>query len=405
MSNAIKVGLWSGLFAIVTVALFGGRSVLMCGLICGALTGILAGQRAETNSSRVAMREGLTAGIVAGLLLLVANILRQLVINPMVGQVVPPIGTVLLVGLLAAVIAIGLAALFTWVAYLRGSVDLFGRPVAINVVAQVAVLAVLVLVYPFLDSAIQLGWISIVITSLVFILLALGLNVVVGYAGLLDLGYAAFFAIGAYTVALLSSDHLGNQLGYQFRLSFWLVLWLAAGMAALFGLILGSPTLPLRGDYLAIVTLGFGEIVPIVFRNLDRVTLKIGNWTLIENLNLTGGEPGISPIFPPSLPGINFADRSDQRPWYFLLLAIILLSVILILRLRDSRLGRAWMAMREDELAAASMGINIVRTKLLAFAMGASVSGFGGAFFAAFVAGAFPSSFDFSVSVIVLCMV
>jgi branched-chain amino acid transport system permease protein len=312
---------------------------------------------------------------------------------------------VLLVGLLAALIAIGLAALFTWVAYLRGSVGVMGRPVALNVVAQVVVLAVLVLVYPFLDSAIQLGWISIVITSLVFILLALGLNVVVGYAGLLDLGYAAFFAIGAYTVALLSSDHLGNQLGYQFRLSFWLVLWLAAGMAALFGLILGSPTLPLRGDYLAIVTLGFGEIVPIVFRNLDKVTFKIGNWTLIENLNLTGGEPGISPIFPPSLPGINFADRSDQRPWYFLLLAIILLSVILILRLRDSRLGRAWMAMREDELAAAALGINIVRTKLLAFAMGASFSGFGGAFFAAFVAGAFPSSFDFSVSVIVLCMV
>jgi branched-chain amino acid transport system permease protein len=233
----------------------------------------------------------------------------------------------------------------------------------------------------------------------------MGLNVVVGYAGLLDLGYAAFFAIGAYTVALLSSDHLGGQLGFNLRLSFWLVLWIAAAMAAIFGLILGSPTLPLRGDYLAIVTLGFGEIVPIVFRNLDRLTIKIGDWVLVKNFNLTGGEPGISPIDPPVLPGMNFADRTDQRPWYFLLIAIIILSMILINRLRDSRLGRAWMAMREDELAAASMGINIVQTKLLAFSMGAFFSGFGGAFFAAFVSGAFPSSFDFSVSVIVLCMV
>jgi branched-chain amino acid transport system permease protein len=405
MSNAFKVGLWSGVFGIFTIALFGGRSVLMCSLICGVLTGILAGMRSEAPSARAALRLALAASLVAGVIQLVANIIRHLVLSPMLGQPPQSVADSTQVGLLAMAVTVGLAALLTWSSYLPGAIFLFGRQVAISAIAQFVILAAIVVIYPFLDSAIQLGWISIVITSLVFILLALGLNVVVGYAGLLDLGYAAFFAIGAYTVALLSSNHLGNQLGYEFRLSFWLVLWLAAGMAALFGLILGSPTLPLRGDYLAIVTLGFGEIVPIVFRNLDRVTFKIGSWTLVDNLNLTGGEPGISPIDPPYLPGLNFADRSDQRPWYFLLLAIIVLSVILILRMRESRMGRAWMAMREDELAAAAMGINIVRTKLLAFSMGASFSGFGGAFFAAFVAGAFPSSFDFSVSVIVLCMV
>lgn len=405
MSNAFKIGLWSGIFGLVIVILFGGQSVLMLGIIAGILAGMLAGGHADLADGRTAVRHGVTAGAVAGAILILANLIRHVVMAPLLGGSPFSIGDILIQGLLSAVLAIGIAALLSAAAHLPGRLIILQRRIAASTAATYAVLAVIVLVFPFLDSAIKLNWIGVVITSLVFILLALGLNVVVGYAGLLDLGYAAFFAIGAYTVALLSSDHLGAQLGYKLRLSFWLVLWIAAAMAAVFGLILGSPTLPLRGDYLAIVTLGFGEIVPIVFRNLDNVTLKIGNWVLFADLNLTGGEPGISPIDPPALPGINFADRSNQQAWYFLLLLIILLCIILILRLRDSRMGRAWMAMREDELAAASMGINIVRTKLLAFSMGAFFSGFGGAFFAAYVSGAFPSSFDFSVSVIVLCMV
>lgn len=396
MSRAFKIGLWSGLFGLFVVALFGGRAVLMCGLIGGVFAGLLAGARTEGNSMRDGLRDGITAGSVAGVVLLLTNLLRHFVFDGLRGRTPPPLTNDLLIGLLAAAIAVGLGAALGAAHFLPGRR---------STQATWGILALLIIAYPFLDNAIQLGWIGAVIVSLIFILLALGLNVVVGYAGLLDLGYAAFFAIGAYTAALLSSNHLGIQLGYEFRLSFWIVIGLAAGVAGLFGLILGAPTLPLRGDYLAIVTLGFGEIVPIVFRNLDRVTIKIGDWVLVQNLNLTGGEPGISPIDPPYFPGLNFADRSDSRPWYFLLLIIILFSIWMISRLRDSRVGRAWMAMREDELAAAAMGIGIVRTKLLAFAMGASFSGFGGAYFAAYVSGAFPSSFDFSVSVIVLCMV
>ncbi len=398
MSKAVRIGLWSGLFGLFIIVLFGGQAVLMGGLIGGVMAGLLAGARTEGSTMRDGIRDGVTAGAVTGAILVVSDLLRHLFLDPLMGVTPPAIGTMLLFSLLAAALAVGLGAALGAAHFLPGKQSSY---------ATWGVLGVLIVVYPFLDRAIRLGWLGIVITSLIFILLALGLNVVVGYAGLLDLGYAAFFAIGAYTAALLSSTHLGGQFNFDYRMSFWLVIWVAAAVTALFGLVLGAPTLPLRGDYLAIVTLGFGEIVPIVVRNMDRFSIKIGGLTLVPELNLTGGEPGISPIDPPHLPiaGINFADRSDQRPWYFLLLIIIVFSIFLINRLRSSRLGRAWMAMREDEFAASSMGINIVRTKLLAFAMGASFSGFGGAYYSSFVSGAFPSSFDFSVSVIVLCMV
>jgi branched-chain amino acid transport system permease protein len=390
MARAIKVGLWSGLFGLFIVVLFGGQAVVIAGLICGVLTGLLGGARTEGQTMRDGVRDGTTAGVVAGVILVLANLLRHLFLDARLGATPPSAANALIVGLGAAALTVALGAAFGAAYFLPGKRKDF---------STWALLGALIIAYPFLDYAIRFNQIGIVIASLIFILLALGLNIVVGYAGLLDLGYAAFFAIGAYTAALLSSGH------FNIHLSFWLVMWLAAAVAALFGFILGAPTLPLRGDYLAIVTLGFGEIVPIVFRNLDKVTLSFFGISLVTNFNLTGGELGISPIDPPALPGVNFADRSDQRAWYFLLLGIILFSVWMINRLRRSRLGRAWMAMREDELAAASMGINIVRTKLLAFAMGASISGFGGAYFAAFVSGTFPSSFDFSVSVIVLCMV
>jgi branched-chain amino acid transport system permease protein len=389
MSRAIKVGLWSGLFGLITAVMFGGMSVLMVGMICGVIAGMVGG-RTDAETVRDGMRNGMIAGGTAAVILFLATLLRNVIVNPLVGQPIPPISQTLLIALLTAVLSLGIGMALGAVHYLPGRQSTFGTW---------GILAVICLIFPFLDRIINLGWLGIVITSLIFVLLALGLNVVVGYAGLLDLGYAAFFAIGAYTAAFLSSDH------FNIHVTFWLVIWISAATAAIFGLILGTPTLPLRGDYLAIVTLGFGEIVPIVFRNLDNVSLKIGSYVVFQNLNVTAGELGITPIDPPKLPGVNFADRSDQRAWYFLLLALILFSIFIINRLRRSRIGRAWMAMREDELAASSMGINIVRTKLMAFAMGASFSGFGGAYYAIFVSGTFPSAFDFSVSVIVLCMV
>ncbi|HEY1015856.1 MAG TPA: hypothetical protein VGE07_24315, partial [Herpetosiphonaceae bacterium] len=248
-----------------------------------------------------------------------------------------------------------------------------------------AVIGVPVLLLPLIDGAGSLQLLDPLIKVYVYMLLALGLNIVVGYAGLLDLGYAAFFAIGAYTAAMLSSPSSPFGLSW----SFWIVIWIAAAVAAIAGIMLGSPTLPLRGDYLAIVTLGFGEIVPIAAKNLE---------------GLTGGTKGMGPINPPALGDYAFTP-ANKIPWYYLLILIMGLTIFLINRLRGSRQGRAWTALREDELAADAMGINVVRTKLLAFAMGATFSGFAGAFYGAFIGSIFPSSFDFSVSIILLCMV
>lgn len=251
--------------------------------------------------------------------------------------------------------------------------------------------------YPFVDKALGIGRLGSFMSIFVFIILAMGLNVVVGYAGLLDLGYAAFFAIGAYTIAFLTSP--GSyfvQQGWipEFFQHFWpamAVSWLAA---AIFGVLLGAPTLRLRGDYLAIVTLGFGEIVPNFFYNADTVT---------------NGTRGVNPIAKPTTLSLFGMDLSfgptDQRNWYWLMLLVGVLTVFLITRLYDSRLGRSWQAIREDEIAAASMGINLVSTKLWAFALGASFSGFAGSVYAAAFQYVHPSQFEFSVSVMVLAMV
>ena len=242
-----------------------------------------------------------------------------------------------------------------------------------------ALVAVL-LVYPFVDRGLGLQTVHAVSDGMIYVLLALGLNIVVGYAGLLDLGYAAFFAIGAYAMGLLNSPLLGSPL-YGHPWSFWLCIWLAAAMSALLGLAIGAPTLRVRGDYLAIITLGFGEIIPVAIRNLGDITLEIGGWRPIERLNLTGGENGVNPIGRPYLPGVPF--ETDPVPWYFLILVIGAASLWAMNRLRDSRLGRAWMAIREDETAADCTGVNPISTKLLAFALGASFSGFAGSVYAA----------------------
>src|SRR3954468_17591321 len=251
-----------------------------------------------------------------------------------------------------------------------------------------AIFVAFLVLYPLIDRGLGIGRMGSMNPILVFTLLALGLNIVVGFAGLLDLGYAAFFAIGGYTVAFLTAPQSPLvQRGIQ--TDFWVALPIAFIVAAAFGVILGAPTLRLRGDYLAIVTLAFGEIVPQVFRNLE---------------GITNGTKGMNPIGRPHFGSVELL-ASDQVPWYYLILAVLAFSLFIIVRLRDSRLGRAWMAMREDEIAAASMGINLVKTKLLAFSLGASFSGFGGALYASMLQYIGPDQFDFSISIILLATV
>ena len=236
---------------------------------------------------------------------------------------------------------------------------------------------------------------SAVNSTLLFVLLALGLNIVVGYAGLLDLGYAAFFAIGAYTMGFLTArgspvyDALHSNSFLSIFTNFWVALPLSFLMAALFGILLGAPTLGLRGDYLAIVTLGFGEIVPITINNLTAVT---------------GGDTGLSGLEQPNFFGYQF-NASSLEGWYLVTLLVVFFSIFMVRRLVNSRIGRAWMAMREDEIAAAAMGINLVKTKLLAFSLGASFAGFSGAIFANSLGSANPSQFKFDVSVLILAMI
>jgi ABC-type branched-subunit amino acid transport system permease subunit len=214
-----------------------------------------------------------------------------------------------------------------------------------------------------------------------FMLLALGLNIVVGFAGLLDLGYAAFFAIGSYAYAMLASPQ------FNIHVPFWVMLFVASAIAAVFGILLGAPTLRLRGDYLAIVTLGFGEIVPQTFLNLSQYT---------------NGPNGISSLDQPTFFGYAFG--FNAVPYFYLMLALIALAIWLASNLRASRLGRAWMAIREDELAARHMGINATAAKLSAFALGASFSGLAGVAYASKLQLVSPDQFQFTVSVLVLSM-
>jgi ABC-type branched-subunit amino acid transport system permease subunit len=255
--------------------------------------------------------------------------------------------------------------------------------VLLGMAITAAVLPLVVLVPPFSAFQGQLAWIDGFTNAGVFVLLALGLNIVVGLAGLLDLGYAAFFAIGAYAYAYAASPFSGLDI------PFWPMLVLGAMVAAVFGILLGAPTLRLRGDYLAIVTLGFGEIVPIVFLNSDDVT---------------NGTNGIGGIYKPELFGYTFP---LTNPWPYYVTMVILVAIVMVFcyRLLDSRLGRAWEAVREDELAAASNGINTVSTKLLAFALGASTAGIAGVFNAAKLTLVSPDQFLFVVSFTVLAMV
>ena len=273
---------------------------------------------------------------------------------------------------------------------------------------------------PYLDDIPLIGTlcpdVGTVVIMIVFTMMAVGLNVVVGYAGLLDLGYVAFYAAGAYTAAWLASVQF-EQVTFHFgssgisrelpgiHLSIFLVLLIAGCFTALVGIIIGLPTLRLRGDYLAIVTLGFGEIVPQFVRNADS----------IKGFDLTHGAFGISPIDSPGFgAGLGAAlglpesyQQSTNRAelYFYTALALLLFTVFVSVRLRDSRLGRAWVAIREDETAAAAMGVPLMRTKTWAYAIGAFFGGIAGAYYASFKGGAFPSDFYFNLSIFILCMV
>lgn len=258
--------------------------------------------------------------------------------------------------------------------------------------------AAIVALYPFLDSLLGLGLLGSLIPMFVFVILAMGLNIVVGYAGLLDIGYVAFFVIGAYGQAFLTSPNsvfVRNGWVPDWLQLFWPAMLFSWVLAAISGVVIGAPTLRLRGDYLAIVTLGFGEIVPDFYTNAQ---------------SITRGPRGIGQIGAPATIPL-WGDREitfttqDQYNWFWLILIVGLISLFMITRLYDSRLGRAWQAVREDEVAAASMGVNLVRTKLWAFALGASFSGFAGSVYAGYVGVVYPDQFQFSISVIILCMV
>jgi len=261
----------------------------------------------------------------------------------------------------------------------------------LGVLAVAAVLAVL----PFVLGLAGQGWVRIFNFALLYVMLALGLNIVVGFAGLLDLGYIAFYAVGAYAWALLASPHFG------LHLPFWAVLPVGVACACLFGVLLGAPTLKLRGDYLAIVTLGFGEIIRIFLNNLN------------APVNITNGPQGINRIDPFRVADFTFSRAetifgmrvTGPEKYYYLLLLLTLLIVAVCVRLQDSRIGRAWEAIREDETAAKAMGINTRNVKLLAFAMGASFGGVAGALFAAMQGFVSPESFSLMESISVLCMV
>ncbi len=268
-------------------------------------------------------------------------------------------------------------------------------------------LALTLVALPWIAGLFGNAWVRVLAFACLYVMLALGLNIVVGFAGLLDLGYIAFYAVGAYMYALLASPHLTQQFAWiaqafpnGLHLSIWLVIPFGAAIAAFFGIMLGAPVLKLRGDYLAIVTLGFGEIIRIFINNLN------------APLNITNGPQGITLIDPITI-GVTFSktinffgyEVSSLVLYYYLFLALTIVTVVICIRLQDSRLGRAWMAIREDDIAAKAMGINVRNVKLLAFALGATFGGVAGAMFAAFQGFVSPESFVLNESIIVLAMV
>lgn len=279
--------------------------------------------------------------------------------------------------------------------------SLYGKPSKYLLIAML--LALPLVLQPF-----GANWVRIADTALVYVVMALGLNIVVGYAGLLDLGYVAFYAVGAYMVALLTSSHLTDNFPWMAAMfsagmnaPWWVTLPLGAVLAAAFGVLLGAPTLKLRGDYLAIVTLSFGEILRILINNLG------------DPLNITNGAKGLGPIAAINLFGLDLGKRlfigsyeiAPVALYYYLFLALTLFAVAFCYRLQSSRIGRAWMAIRDDAIAAEAMGINTRNMKLLAFGMGASLGGVSGVLFGTLQGFVSPEAFSLQESVLVVAMV
>jgi branched-chain amino acid transport system permease protein len=316
------------------------------------------------------------------------------------------------------------------VALLAITYALYLMPPSVRRYALPATVLLLAVAYPFYVEHLftvpiieSLPSMDTMVVIVIFAMMAVGLNMVVGYAGLLDLGYVAFYALGAYTAAWLASPHFGvydvtinfGSIGVPpglpgIHISIWLVLIGAAILTSVGGILIGLPTLRLRGDYLAIVTLGFGEIVAQLARNGDAETL---------GFNLTNGPPGINPIDPPGfgqwaddklfLPANYLFEQGTYVNFvtlmYWTAIALLLITVFCSIRLRDSKLGRAWIAIREDEVAAAAMGVPLMRTKTWSYASGAFFGGIAGAWFATFKLAVFPDDFFFNISIFILCMV
>jgi ABC-type branched-subunit amino acid transport system permease subunit len=484
MSKYIRRGILFGLAGGFIALLFGGWAPAVVGLLGGVLLGFMFGSETPPHGKSPASYTTIAlAALIFGIITAVGGLIFDFgladaaVLTDHPPEVAVP--SAVLTVVLAIFSAVGLA-------YLQRIPDK-RRSRRLTML----VLGILIVVFPFIDQATQIRWAASVVFAGIYVLLALGLDVVVGYAGLLNLGYAAFFGFGAYATAMLSSPQLNTHV------NFWILLWVAAGVAALSGILLGAPTLGLRGDYIAIITLGFGEIVPVALQQLIKITLQepitcviipaiqsIGGGqptvqclTLLSDFNLTNGVKGINPVDRPVLPVISPTDtgatliakiavmailiglvfylfrRTQARgaltvgkavayiaavtfifvafvpvpraeggvftpllntvqpgqfssdnttPWYFLLLALIAIVIFFKLRLKNSRLGRSWTAIREDELAANQMGVNLVHTKLTAFAVGAAVAGLAGAFYAVYVAAVFPDIFGFGASIIIL---
>ncbi len=289
------------------------------------------------------------------------------------------------------------------------AVESFRRSRAPRLLGAAGILAAIVLPFFFPSGG---ALIDDATLAMAYVLMALGLNIVVGFAGLLDLGYVAFFAIGALCMGYLGSGFfaaVNNEEGLHLLVSepatslpgvhvnFLLVIIVAVLAAAIAGAIIGLPTLRLRGDYIAIVTLAFGEIIGRIVINGDEIT--------IGPYKLTNGRQGITPIDKIDLPGIERFTSLNLRPWYWLALALVLVALFVNIRLRDSRLGRAWIALREDEVAAVSMGVPSVKTKLLAYATGAAFGGISGAFLASYLNTVNADQFAFSFSIFILAMI
>jgi branched-chain amino acid transport system permease protein len=328
-------------------------------------------------------------------------------------------------------------------ARVRGAGDRFRDNPRVRKYGLPALVALLVFAFPFYatDRGAPLEFffvdflgmdIDTVFQMAEYVMLALGLNIVVGYAGLLDLGYVAFFALGAYTLGWFGSG-LFAQRDIHFldtnpvslpgiHMSFWVVMILAGVVAGLAGIIIGWPTLRLRGDYLAIVTLGFGEIIPDIFRNGDQMPLPEGVQGSLPFVefgahNLTNGVRGVTQLDRPgfgqtlndatggALPDRYSSLPTELKPWFYTILIMTVITIFVNIRLRDSKMGRAWIAVREDEVAASAMGVPLMRTKLWAYMIGGIFGGFVGVLHGSFINGIFPTSFSFQISIIVLVMV